>query len=105
MWNSNRILIVMILLNALWFTPIYAQDNTCYFMAPDLNDVWVIVYEQDEEGNRGKIIFNGKIPAGKSVRVTSSTGLIRYQFKSSSEEPYEGDLDRSCYQDITILVE
>ncbi|MDX2453671.1 hypothetical protein [Desulfosarcina sp.] len=74
-------------------------------MAGDQDDVWVIIYDADVDGNRGPIIWKGKIEAGKSVPITSTNGYIRFDYKMDPNQPYDGDLSRVCYNQITILVD
>lgn len=65
----------------------------------------MIVYEADAEGNRGGIIWQGKISAGERVKIISNNGHFRYQYKMNPDEGYEGDTSADCYQEFTILVD
>ena len=84
---------------------LFAGDNTCRLMAPPQDDVWVIVYDADVDGNRGEIIRQGKIDAGQEIEITSTDGHIRYDFKRDKDQPFQGDTDAVCYQKIEILVD
>lgn len=106
MWKIARNFLVMVLLlNSLWCAPLYAGDNTCIIMAPEQNDVWVIIFDADDDGNRGKILFKGKIAAGQQINITSSVGKIHYDFTLKPDDAYEGDVSRDCFQKNTILIE
>ena len=106
MWKTNRnFLVIVLLLNAFWSAPLHADDNTCLISAPDQDDVWVIIYDADDDGNRGKVIFEGKIEAGKNISITSSVGKIRYAFALKKNDGYEGDVSVDCFQKNTILIE
>jgi hypothetical protein len=84
---------------------VYAEDNSCRLAASLQDDVWVIVYDADAHGNRGKIIWKGKIAAGQEIEVTSTDGHIRYDYTHDKDQPYEGDVAVGCYQKNKILVE
>lgn len=84
---------------------LYAGDNSCRLTAPSQDDVWVIVYDADADGNRGKNIWKGKIAAGQEIEVTSTDGHIRYDYTRDPDQPYQGDIAVGCYQKTSILVE
>ena len=44
---------------------VYAEDTFCRLAAPSQDDRMVIVYDADADGNRGIIIWRGKIAAGQ----------------------------------------
>ena len=46
---------------------LYAADNSCWHMAGPMADVWVIVYDADIEGDRGQILYQGKIEADEKI--------------------------------------
>jgi len=100
------IAVLLLCLSILAFAPgLSAEDNTCRLAAPPQDDVWVIVYDSDADGNRGEIIWQGIIPAGKEVAVTSSSGYIRYNYKRDKYQAYDGDIAVGCYQKRAILVD
>lgn len=82
-----------------------AEDNTCRIMGSRLHDVWVIIYDADSDGNRGPIIWEGKVAAGKKIPITSTNGHIRFDYKEDPNEPYEGDISRTCYGNRTVIVD
>jgi hypothetical protein len=77
-------------------------DNSCYLQAPDQDDVYVIVYNEDGEGNRTDMIWQGTIAAGQQKLITSRSGRIRYDMSFTREQPAEGDLADWCDQLNTI---
>lgn len=95
-------LFLVFMANLVFVQSIHAGDNTCWLMAPTQNDVWVIVYDADADGNRGKTIWKGKISAGQKVQINSTDGHIRYNFKRDINQPYEGDIATGCYQNKII---
>ena len=98
--------IVFILLSVLILAvSAYAEDNSCRIMAGPQDDVWVIIYDADADGNRNQIIWKGKIEAGKEIPITSTDGHIRYNRASDPNQPYDGDISRACFGNNSILVE
>jgi hypothetical protein len=81
-----------------------AEEGTCVLEANQ--DVFVIVWDQDDEGNKGRQIWQGRINQGKSVKITAPHGEIRYSYNDQPDEdqPLSGDVDRSCNSDEIILV-
>ena len=99
-------LISLFLLLSLASAPdLFAEDNTCRLMAPAQDDVWVIVHDADADGNRGKIIWRGKIAAGQEIEVASTDGHIRYNYTRDKDQPYEGDIAEGCYQKNNIQID
>ena len=94
--KTNGLLICFVL-SLVWTPYLCAEDNTCWLTAPPQDDVWVIVYDADADGNRGDIIWQGKIPAGEKIKVRSNNGHIRYDYKQDSDQPYQGDISAGCF--------
>jgi hypothetical protein len=78
---------------------------TGWISAGSQEDGWVIVYDADDEGDSNGIIWQGKIPAGEKIIISSTNGHIRYQYKTNPNEGYEGDNTEDCDQQITISVD
>ena len=81
------------------------HQNTCWFSAPQQNDVWVIVYDADVDGNRGGVIWQGKIAAGQKIKIKSTDGHIRYDYKLDPDQPYEGEVSVGCFGQHRISVD
>ena len=96
-------LAIMLILVSVPF--LYAEDNSCQLTAPVQDDVWVIVYDADVEGNRGDIIWEGKITAGGKIKVSSTDGHIRYDYRLDPDQPYEGDVSVGCFGQRSISIE
>ena len=94
---------VLICLSFLLPFPTSAQDNSCYISASAQNDVWVIVYDEDDGGNRNQVLWRGKIEAGQEVEVTSSAGTKRYDYTLEPNQPYCGAVSAGCMNLISIL--
>ena len=56
-----------------------AEDYSCWLEVPPQDDVWVVVYDADSGGNRGNVIWKGKIDAGREKKIATTDGHIRYQ--------------------------
>ncbi len=82
-----------------------AEEGTCVLEASG-KDVFVIVFDADDDGNRGPQIWEGRINQGESARITAPHGLIRYNYNDQpdQDQPLSGDVDRSCSGGETILV-
>ena len=65
----------------------------------------ILTPPNDDEGDFGDIIWQGKIPAGEKIKISSTDGHIRYQYKMKAHEGYEGDISADCYEQLTILVD
>ena len=105
LWSAVLVVLTLIGLQFSAIIPAHAQDNSCKIMAPDENDVWVIIYDTDAGGNRQGVLWEGRIKAGHTIPITSSNGLIWYEYTSDPNQPYDGDTQMGCYQGHTILVE
>ena len=81
------------------------EEGTCVLEAAH-KDVFVIVWDQDDEGNKGHQIWQGRINQGESAKITAPHALIRYSYNDQPDEdqPLSGDVDRSCSGGETILV-
>ena len=93
---------VMILLGVL---SVAADDNSCFLSAPAENDVWVIVHDADAEGDTNGVIWQGKIMAGQKVRIQSTSGNIRYDYRTDPDDAYGGDVSVGCYGEQSFIVE
>jgi len=94
-----------LLFNLTWVSFVYAQDNTCWIEAPSQDDVWAIIYDADADGNRNNIIWKGKIAAGQKVKINSTDGHIRYDYKLDPDQPYEGDVSEGCFGQRSISID
>jgi hypothetical protein len=89
------------------YSPLQAdvQDAFCYLEA-DSVDVYVIVWEEDRYGNKGRQIWNGIIRQGRRVRIPSRTGSIRYSetIYLDKQDALSGDTSRWCSDAASIGV-
>jgi hypothetical protein len=82
-----------------------AEEGSCYLKA-NASDVFVIVYDLNDEGIQGKQIWQGRINQGETVKITTPHGRFRYDYNAEPDEdqPLSGGFDRSCNNLETILV-
>ncbi len=80
-------------------------DLYCYLEA-DSVDVYVIVWEEDRLGNKGRQIWNGIIKQGKRVKIPSRSGAIRYSstIYLDQNNALSGDTSRWCSEATTVGV-
>lgn len=90
-------LVLLLSLSLLWISSVLADDNTCWLSAPQQDDVWAVVYDADADGNRGNVIWKGKIDAGQKIKIVSTDGHIRYDYTTDPDQPYQGDVSVGCY--------
>ena len=85
--------------------PAVAEEGSCYLKAKT-QDVYVIVFDLDRQGNQGRQIWQGRINHGESVKITTPHGRFRYDYNDQPEEnqPLSGGVDRWCNNLETILV-
>lgn len=82
----------------------WAETNRCWVKAPVQDDRWAIIYQADRDGTRGDIIWKGKIPANKKVRIESKSGYLCYEYAGDPEHPYQGDTSVLCAENRVILL-
>lgn len=81
-----------------------AEDNSCYIHAPSDTDLWVIVFEEDNEGNRGEILWKGNLKAGEKKLIQSRWGMIKYEYATDPNQPYSGDVTAVCHDKQTVTI-
>lgn len=81
-----------------------AEEGTCILEANLA--VFVIVWDLDDDGNRGPQIWEGRINQGQSAKITAPHGNLRYSYNAQPDvdQPLSGDIDRPCSGGVTILV-
>ena len=82
-----------------------AEAGTCYLQASE-TDVFIIVFDLDRDGNKGEQIWQGRINANESVKITAPHARFIYNYNTRPEEnqPLSGGIARWCNDDETILV-
>ena len=82
-----------------------AEDDThCYLEASV--DVFVAVWNLDDEGNKGYLIWKGVVKPNKPKLIRTFSGQMRIATTTDYEDnaPLEGDVDRWCNDGQTIGV-
>ena len=95
---------ICFVLSLLWVSSAVADDNTCWILAPQETDVWVIIRDADSDGNLKNVIWKGKIAAGEKIKIESKDGFIRYQSTPDPSQPYSGDVPVGCSGEESYIV-
>ena len=82
-----------------------AAEGTCYLKA-GRTDVYIQVLDLDRRGNQGGMIWQGRINANESVKITAPHGRFRYYYNAQPDEnqPLSGGVNRWCSRNDTVLV-
>jgi hypothetical protein len=82
-----------------------AEEGTCYLQAK-FKDVFVIVLDMDRDGNIGQKIWQGRINANESVKITTPHARFVYDYRIPPDEdqPLSGGATRWCNNDEIVLV-
>lgn len=80
-------------------------DMYCYLEAGNV-DTYVVVWEEDRQGNKGHQIWQGVVKKGQRVKITNRFGTIRYSSTVyvRSQDALSGDQSRWCEGAATIGV-
>jgi hypothetical protein len=104
--NVFILVIFMIMISAI-VSPLKADVRDLYcFLESITQDVAVKVWEEDRQGNKGPLIWQGIVKQGKRQRVNTRTGNIRVSTNAyvGQSNAYSGDKSRWCEAGSTIGV-
>ena len=81
-----------------------AEEGTCYLKAD--RDVYLEVYDWDEDGNRGGILWKGRLNEDKTIMLKAPHGLFSYDYNDRPDEdqPLSSAEQRMCNGNETIGV-
>lgn len=99
---QHKILIMVVIFFLAVGSRVSAEEFSCWLSAPDQDDIWVIVYWANTDGDRGDPIWKGKIAAGERIQIKCDNGHIRYDYAREKGQPYEGDVARWCDDEENI---
>jgi hypothetical protein len=79
------------------------ETGVCYLKAAH-GDVYLKVFELNNDGNMGALIWQGKINQGQTERIGTANARLRYFYNSQPnvEQPLKGGVDNSC-NDLEIV--
>ena len=63
---------------------VIAEEGTCYLEA--VTDVYVEVYDLDRDGNRGSMIWSGRLNDGEKALIKAPHARFRYKFNSEPDQ-------------------
>jgi len=106
--SYKAVLSAAVLISLLVFSsPLQADviDMYCYLEASNV-DVYVIVWEEDRQGNKGRQIWQGVVKTGKRVKIPNRFGSIRYSstINIKTQDALSGDQSRWCSDGSTVGV-
>lgn len=80
-----------------------SETGACYLKAAH-GDVYLKVFELDEAGNMGPLIWQGQIDQGQTERIQTAHARLRYFYNSRPgvEQPFRGGVDKAC-DDLEIV--
>jgi hypothetical protein len=80
-------------------------DKYCFLEATNV-DVFIIVWEEDRQGNKRNQVWQGVIKKGTRVRIPSRFGSIRYSstIYIGKQDALSGDTSRWCSDGETVGV-
>jgi hypothetical protein len=98
------VFLISIIAGFLSTTQAAEDDTTCYLEASV--DVFVVVWNVDDEGNKGYLLWKGVVIQGKQKLIRTFDGRMRIATTTDYENnaPLEGDVDRWCNDGQTIGV-
>ena len=73
-----------LILGLMLSSPAIAEEGTCYLKAD--RDVYLEVYDWDEDGNRGGILWKGRLNEGKTIMLKAPHGLFSYDYNDRPDE-------------------
>lgn len=82
-----------------------SEPGSCILQATD-DDVFVIIYDINNDGSRGPQIWEGRINAGQSVRINTPHQEFVYYYNAQpdTDQPLSGGTERWCNNGEVILV-
>ncbi len=102
----SMFVIFLILFSAI-VSPLKAdrRDLFCFLQATTV-DVKVLVWEEDRQGNKGPLIWQGIVRQGKRQRINTRTGGIRLSstIYIDTNDALSGDTSRWCEEGATVGV-
>lgn len=102
----SMFVIFVILISAI-VSPLKADRNDphCYLQATTV-DAKVVVWEQDRQGNKGPLLWQGIVRQGKRQRINTRTGGIRVSSSTyvGTNDALSGDTSRWCEEGSTVGV-
>ncbi len=93
------LIIALILTLAGFISPVAssAEDKTCWFKASGSYDVYFIIREKtDSGGDREYVMWKGWVKHYEKKHYVSSTGQVRYDYKTSIDDKLMGDNHAEC---------
>ena len=101
------IFVIFVILFSAMVAPLKAdvRDLYCYLEATTV-DVRVKVWEEDRQGNKGPLIWQGIVKQGQRQRINTRFGRIRFSstIYIDTNHALSGDNSRWCEEGTTVGV-
>ncbi len=83
----------------------FSEEGTCILKAYP-NDVYLEVYDWDNDGNRLGILWQGRLNAGKSITINAPHGVLSWDYNAQPDvdQPLDSAQKRMCNSNETFNV-
>ena len=83
----------------------FAKEGSCYLKALR-TDVFVKVYDLNRGGDKGSLIWQGRINKGHKVLISTPNARFRYYYNAQPDvkQPMSGNTGRWCGNKNNIVV-
>ena len=82
-----------------------AEDKTCWFKAGGSYDVYFVIREKTGgDGDREYVVWEGWVKHYEKKHYVSTTGKVRYDYKTSIDDSLMGDNHADCKNGNVIHV-
>ena len=101
------VLVIFLILISAIVSPLKADERDLYcFLQSITQDVAAKVWEEDRQGNKGPLIWQGIVKQDKRQRINTRTGAVRVSTNVyvGQNNAYSGDVSRWCEEGGTIGV-
>jgi hypothetical protein len=108
MRRKLEILLIAVSLTMLWglmsSTAAMEEEGTCYLKAT--TDVYMEVYDYDEDDNRTGFLWKGRLNEGKSIKIKAPRGRLSFDFNDlpDQDRPLSSADEVMCTDDRTVSV-
>jgi hypothetical protein len=81
-----------------------AFAESCTLFADNGGEVWLRVYQEDNHGGKGQLIFDGHLAKEEKRTINTPNGRIRYDYKNAPNDGYHGNVGAWCQHNDTVRV-
>jgi hypothetical protein len=81
-----------------------AFGESCTLFANNGGEVWLRVYQEDNSGRKGRLLFDGHLAKDEKQTIQDDNGRIRYDYKNAPNDEYHGDVGAWCQHNDVVRV-